>query len=440
MDAEKLERISDFVYELPQGAKRGMRVPARIYADERLIASMDNAVLDQIANVAMLPGIQRHAVCMPDGHSGYGFPIGGVAAIDPDDGVISPGGIGFDINCGIRLVRTSLGLEELKPRLKNLVDSLYTRIPSGVGCGGVVSLGHGQMDAAMTRGARWAVENGHGLAEDLECIEENGCVPGADPAAVSKKARERGREQVGSLGSGNHFLEVSMDETDTVWLFLHSGSRGVGNKIAQHHISVAKRLMEKWWITLPDPDLAYLVEGTAEFGRYIDELTWAQHFALLNREEMMDRVVRQVSEWMHEPVAELDRINCHHNFTQKEHHFGKEVWLSRKGAISAREGELGLIPGSMGTASYVVEGLGNAVALNSSPHGAGREYSRSAARRQFTADDLRTAMAGIEYRDTDAFIDEIPAAYKPIDQVMADAADLVKVRHTLRQLVNVKGD
>ena len=231
-----------------------------------------------------------------------------------------------------------------------------------------------------------------------------------------------------------------MDETDAVWLFLHSGSRGVGNRIAQTHIKVAKAQMEKWWITLPDPDLAYLVEGTPEFSRYIAELKWAQHFALLNREEMMDRVVRQVSEWMGEPVIEQERINCHHNFTQKEEHFGKSVWLSHKGAIYAREGELGLIPGSMGTASYVVEGLGNPVALHSSPHGAGREYSRTAARKAFTGADLRAAMEGIEYRDTDAFIDEIPAAYKDIDQVMADTASLVRVRHTLRQLVNVKGD
>jgi tRNA-splicing ligase RtcB len=198
--------------------------------------------------------------------------------------------------------------------------------------------------------------------------------------------------------------------------------------------------MVQWWITLPDPNLAYLVEGTAEFSRYIAELRWAQHFALLNREEMMDRVIRQLSEWIGTPVIEQDRINCHHNFTQKEKHFGKDVWLSRKGAISAKAGELGLIPGSMGTASYVVEGLGNPVALESSPHGAGRTYSRSAARKTFTHEQLREAMVGIEYRDTPAFLDEIPAAYKPIDQVMDDAAELVSIRHTLRQIVNVKGD
>ncbi len=242
------------------------------------------------------------------------------------------------------------------------------------------------------------------------------------------------------MGSGNHFIEVSLDEEDAVWLFLHSGSRGVGNKIAMHHIKVAQRLMKQYWVSLPDPDLAYLVEGTDEFAAYIRDLRWAQHFALLNREEMMDRVTACVEAWVGEPVVERERINCHHNFTERERHFGKDVWLSRKGAIKATAGTPGVIPGSMGTASYVVVGKGNALALHSSPHGAGRSHSRSAARRTFTAGQLREAMRGIEYRDTTAFLDEIPAAYKDIDQVMADAADLVEVRHTLRQLVNVKGD
>ena len=243
-----------------------------------------------------------------------------------------------------------------------------------------------------------------------------------------------------SLGSGNHFIEVTADEHDRVWLFLHSGSRGIGNRIAQHQIKVASRLCAQWWIPLPDPDLAYLVEGTPEFWAYVRELRWAQEFALANREEMMDRVVTCLSEWLDTDVTETERINCHHNFTQQEKHFGKTVWVSRKGAIEATEGKPGLIPGSMGTASHVVTGKGDRLSLNSSPHGAGRSCSRSAARRVFTLDDLREAMAGIEYRDADAFVDEIPAAYKPIDQIMSDAAGLVEIRHTLRQLVNVKGD
>ena len=238
-----------------------------------------------------------------------------------------------------------------------------------------------------------------------------------------------------------------------MWLFLHSGSRGVGNRLAMKHIKVAQHLCQKWWISLPDPDLAYLVEGTDEFWSYIRDLRWAQHFALLNREEMMDRVAGCLSAWIDEPVQRLEAVNCHHNYTEQmdgelARHWdrgsrsrkGQHIWLSRKGAIDASKGRPGLIPGSMGTASYVVEGLGNKLSLNSSPHGAGRNFSRRVARETFTREQLDAAMEGIEWRHTDAFLDEIPGAYKPIDTVMADAADLVEIRHTLRQIVNVKGD
>jgi tRNA-splicing ligase RtcB len=248
------------------------------------------------------------------------------------------------------------------------------------------------------------------------------------------------RLQLGTLGSGNHFIEVSLDEEGRVWLFLHSGSRGVGNKIAMHHIKVAQQQCAKRWIDLPHPDLAYLVEGDIEFDTYIRELRWAQHFALLNREEMMDRVAACFEDWVGGTVVESERINCHHNYTEHERHFGKEVWLSRKGAIDASKGTPGLIPGSMGTRSYVVVGKGNGLALNSSPHGAGREYGRRHAQRTFTYEQLVESMAGIEWSGSDEFIDEIPNAYKDIDVVMNDAKDLVEVRHTLRQIVNVKGD
>jgi tRNA-splicing ligase RtcB len=226
-----------------------------------------------------------------------------------------------------------------------------------------------------------------------------------------------------------------------VWLFLHSGSRGVGNKIAMRHIAIARKRAERERQDLPDRDLAWLEEGTPEFDRYIAELRWAQHFALLNREEMMDRVAACLAAHLRaDETPELERLNCHHNFTQRERHFGEDLWVSRKGAIEARTGQPGLIPGSMGTASYVVTGLGNPLSLNSSPHGAGRAYSRTKARRTFTRAQLEESMTGIEWRHSDAFLDEIPAAYKPIDRVMEDAEDLVEVRHTLRQLVNVKGD
>jgi tRNA-splicing ligase RtcB (3'-phosphate/5'-hydroxy nucleic acid ligase) len=247
--------------------------------------------------------------------------------------------------------------------------------------------------------------------------------------------------QLGSLGSGNHFIEVTADEQDRVWLFLHSGSRGVGNKIAMRHIAIARQRAERDRLDLPDRDLAWLDEGTPEFDRYIAELRWAQHFALLNREEMMDRVADCLARHMRtDETPRLESTNCHHNFTQRERHFGADLWVSRKGAIEARKGQDGLIPGSMGTASYVVSGLGNELSLSSSPHGAGRAYSRSKARKTFTRAQLEESMAGIEWRHSDVFLDEIPAAYKDVGVVMEDAKDLVEIRHTLRQLVNVKGD
>lgn len=270
-----------------------------------------------------------------------------------------------------------------------------------------------------------------------ERIAELEALEGADSA---EQIAGNWRLQLGSLGSGNHFCEVCLDEDDLVWLFLHSGSRGVGNKLANKHIKIARALCEKWWIPLPDADLAYLPEQTAEFWAYIRDLRWAQNFALLNRAEMMARVIGCLQDWMGTPVEASETVNCHHNYTAQEDHFGERVWLSRKGAIDASAGRPGLIPGSMGTRSYVVTGKGNRLALNSAPHGAGRAFSRSAARRTFSRADLEAAMAGIEWRHTDAFLDEIPAAYKDVDQVMADAADLVEVRHTLRQIVNVKGD
>ena len=378
-------------------------------------ASMiDEKTLDQAHTTARMPFIHPHLALMPDAHLGKGATVGSVI---PTLGAIIPAAVGVDIGCGMIAVRTQFTRSDLTGRdLAELREQIERAIP----------LSAGRYNNRIVATAEPRIAELETLAEKSEF----------DPEKYAKNWRL----QLGTLGSGNHFIEVSVDELDRVWLFLHSGSRGVGNRIAGHHIGVAQRLAKQWWIDLPDPDLAYLVEGTPEFTRYIRELRWAQHFALLNREEMMDRVARQVSEFVGTPVDEQERINCHHNFTESEKHYGKRVWVSRKGAIQADAGRPGLIPGSMGTASYVVEGLGDPQSLNSSPHGAGREYSRSAARRTFSHEQLRAAMDGIEFRDTDAFIDEIPQAYKPIDQVMADAASLVAIRHTLRQLVNVKGD
>ena len=374
----------------------------------------DNA-LEQARTSSGMPFIYPHLALMPDAHLGLGATVGSVI---PTLGAIMPAAVGVDIGCGMIAVKTQWTAADVTANgsLKSLREQIERAIP----------LSAGGRNNKIVATAEPRVAELQSMADEI----------GFDPATYAKAWKL----QLGSLGSGNHFIEVSLDETDAVWLFLHSGSRGVGNRIAQHHISVARKLMERYWITLPDPDLAYLVEGTPEFDTYIAELRWAQHFALLNREEMMDRVIRQVSAHFGAPVIEAERINCHHNFTEKETHFGKEVWLSRKGAISAKAGQPGLIPGSMGTASYVVSGKGNVLSLESSPHGAGREYSRLAARRAFTHEQLREAMVGIEFRDTDAFIDEIPQAYKDIDRVMEDAADLVEIRHTLRQILNVKGN
>lgn len=379
---------------------------------------LDENTREQALRTSQMPFVRPHLALMPDAHLGAGATVGSVI---PTEGAIMPAAVGVDIGCGMIAVKTQFSARDLQGRdLTVLRHSIERSVPLSAGV-----YNKTLSDTAKIR-----------IAE-LEAMA-------GDRLSFYDKFKNDWRFQLGTLGSGNHFIEVTLDESDGVWLFLHSGSRGIGNKLAQHHIKIAKDLCERWYINLPDPDLAYLVEKTPEFDSYITDLNWAQHFALLNREEMMDRVVKDFAHFMGDGkpaiIDEVERINCHHNFTQQETHYGKSVWVSRKGAIRAEPGDPGLIPGSMGTASYVVAGLGNLVSLNSSPHGAGREYSRTAARKTFSLAELKEAMHGIEFRVTEAFIDEIPAAYKPIDQVMRDAADLVTVRHKLRQLINVKGD
>ena len=373
---------------------------------------LDEGTRQQAMTTATMPFIHPHLALMPDAHLGLGATVGSVI---PTLGAIMPAAVGVDIGCGMIAVRTQLTRDRLPRDRRGLRESIERAVPVSAGA------------------ANRTVSRDHTRAR-LEQLTELADAAGFDPSTYAR----RWDLQLGTLGSGNHFIEVTADEQSRVWLFLHSGSRGVGNRIAQRHIEVARGACAG--VELPHRDLAYLTEGTPAFDAYIGQMRWAQTYALLNREEMMDRVVRQVAEWTGAEVQRLEEINCHHNYTEVEEHFGERVWLSRKGAINAEAGRPGLIPGSMGTASYVVSGLGNADALHSAPHGAGRAYSRTRARKSFTVADLRAAMGDIEYRDTDAFVDEIPAAYKDIDVVMADAADLVEVRHTLRQLVNVKGD
>ncbi len=365
----------------------------------------------QAERTASMPFVLPHLALMPDAHLGKGATVGSVI---PTVGAIIPAAVGVDIGCGMMAVRTQFKRGDLHGHLADLHARISAAVP----------LSAGKYNASVDELARPRVDE----------LEQHDGIDQAEAIAPNW------RLQLGSLGSGNHFIEVSVDEDESVWLFLHSGSRGVGNKLAGKHIKIAQQQCERRWIRLPDRDLAYLVEGEPEFWSYLSALRWAQRFAFLNREEMMRRVVLAVEQWQCEPVQRLEEVNCHHNYTARENHFGKDVWLSRKGAIDAHDGVLGLIPGSMGDRSYVVRGLGHPGSLCSSPHGAGRNYSRSAARKRFTRADLDERMTGIAWGKSDAFLDEHPEAYKPIDVVMRDAAKLVEVVHELRQIVNVKGD
>jgi tRNA-splicing ligase RtcB len=375
---------------------------------------LEDGTRRQAETTAAMPFVQPHLALMPDAHLGKGATVGSVI---PTDGAVMPAAVGVDIGCGMQAVRTGFTLADLTVRgLQELHASIARRVPLSAG--------------------RYNRKVEETAAPRVAHLTELAARAGFDPARYA----ENWALQLGSLGSGNHFVEVTVDERDRVWIFLHTGSRGVGNKIATTHIATAQRQMQRRSVTLPDRDLAYLEEGGDEFDAYIREMRWAQEFARLNREEIMDRCVEAVGRHVGTPVERREEINCHHNYTTRETHFGREVWLSRKGAIDAGEGVRGLIPGSMGTASFVVTGKGNALALRSSPHGAGRNYSRTAARKRFSRESLDTAMTGIAWGRSDAFLDEHPEAYKPIDTVMADAADLVSIDHTLRQVVNVKGN
>jgi tRNA-splicing ligase RtcB len=391
-------------------------------------SQIDDNTIQQAKDTASMPFVHPHVAPMPDAHSGKGSAVGTV--IPTLDAVI-PAAVGVDIGCGMIAARTTYTASDIAGLdLAVLRAEIERVIPLSPG-----NYNH-DLDRFPFTAARIAtLQNLAWPGDDGEDLTHRN---------VDLSHSPKWREQLGSLGGGNHFIELCLDEADRVWMFLHSGSRGVGNKIAQKHIKVAQRLCKQWWVQLPNVDLAYLPQGTPEFSAYLRELNWAQRFAMENRAEMMDRFARVFADWIDAPHDDVSGfietvVNCHHNYTVKENHGGKSVWLTRKGAVDANEGVQAVIPGSMGTRSYVVRGKGNAAGLCSAPHGAGRRFSRTEARKRFTADDLASRMQGIEYRHGDEWIDEIPDAYKDIDVVMADAADLVTIEHELRQVLNVKG-
>ena len=351
---------------------------------------------------------------MPDCHLGKGATVGSVIATKE---AIIPAAVGVDIGCGMIAVKTKFFAKDLPDNLQKLRTGIERRIP----------LGAGAFNRTLTATAEKRVGQLRKADKDYEDVDRRWTVA------------------LGSLGSGNHFIELSLGENNQLWVVLHSGSRGIGNKLAMKHIKIAQKLMDEKALRLKDRDLAYFQEGGKEFNDYMTDLLWAQDFALLNREEMMDRVMMELSylffkEEGHQQEIEIERINCHHNFTQRENHFGDHVWITRKGAIQMKLGQKGVIPGSMGTRSYIVSGLENKMAYHSAPHGAGRRFSRGEARRRFTMADFEKAMAGIECRHSAKLIDELPGAYKDIDEVMENSKELVKVEHTLRQVMNIKGD
>ncbi|WP_032380998.1 RtcB family protein [Rhodococcoides fascians] len=389
---------------------------------------LDDTTREQALALAELPFVHPHIALMPDAHAGKGSSVGTVI---PTKGAVIPAAVGVDIGCGMIAVETNYTLADLEAdpypgdsrglpgRLRELRLAIEASIPVSAG-------NYNKTLAAFEFTAEKIVE-----LENIARYHE-----------VDLTHSPKWREQLGTLGSGNHFIELCLDATDTVWLFLHSGSRGVGNKIAQKHIKIAQEQRAAAGDELADRDHAWLDEGTPEFAAYIRELHWAQQFAYLNRAEMMDRFVSIFANWLevNPETVEKDRVNAHHNYTVHETIAGEDVWLTRKGAIDANDGVRGVIPGSMGTRSYVVRGKGSITGLHSAPHGAGRVFSRTKAKKLFTQDDLRQRMAGIEYRDSAEFIDEIPDAYKSIDVVMADASTLVDIEHELRQILNVKGN
>jgi tRNA-splicing ligase RtcB (3'-phosphate/5'-hydroxy nucleic acid ligase) len=371
----------------------------------------------QILNTARMPFIFRHVAVMPDCHYGKGATVGTVLATT---GAVIPAAVGVDIGCGMIAVRTPLTRADI-PQLPAIRAGIERAIPMSAG----------RNNARVTPSA----------AERVGTLERLA----AETRATPDEYDRNWRLALGTLGGGNHFIELAEDTDGAVWLTLHSGSRGVGNRIGNHYIKVAQKLCDKMRVDLPDRDLAYLPEEHPAFAAYLRDLNWAQQFALHNRNEMMDRVLAEVSRAVargHRGPNELElqRINSHHNFTQQEDHFGRRVWITRKGAIKATKESWAMIPGSMGTRSYIVIGRENPMSFHSAPHGAGRRYSRTKARALFTMNDLSRAMEGIEYRHSGALLDEIPGAYKDIDQVMENAKELVETRFVLKQFINVKGD
>jgi tRNA-splicing ligase RtcB (3'-phosphate/5'-hydroxy nucleic acid ligase) len=480
--APPLVRVDEFTYRIDPSAQEGMRVPGILFTDEALLSSVSgDPSLGQLANVATLPGIARHALAMPDIHFGYGFPVGGVAAFDLAEGVVSPGGIGYDINCGVRLLRTSLTVDEVRPRLGDLIERLYREVPSGVGSHGGRTLTPGEVDEVLAGGARWAVEHGLGRREDLALQEEEGCLAGARPSEVSESARKRGLKQLGTLGSGNHFLEVQavdrvLDEPfasamglvpGRVVVMLHTGSRGLGHQVATDFIARMDRRLAGEGVTLVDRQLSCAPVNSDDGQRYLGAMAAAANFAWANRQAITAGVRRAFASVFGRTDTDLDLsvvYDIAHNMAKVESHAvdgtTRPLLVHRKGATRAfpagREevpapyrayGQPVLIPGDMGTASYVLSGLPTSLerSFGSSCHGAGRRLSRHAAVRAFRYEEVTRELRGrgiiVRAASREGVTEEAPGAYKDVEEVVrvAEGAGLTRRVARLVPLGVVKG-
>ncbi len=388
------------------------RVPVKIWTDD-----VDGRSKEQLSNIANLPFVHHHVAAMPDVHLGIGATIGSVIATHK---AIIPAAVGVDIGCGMVAARLSLTAAELdEVSLKKIFNQITRDVP----------VGRGQhADERILISAAKPFEPGLKLLTDRH------------PALLKAFGKfSKWTNQMGTLGGGNHFIEVCLDESSHVWVMLHSGSRGIGNAIADYFIELARKDMERLMIQLPDRDLAYFPEGSEYFADYVEAVHWAQEYAMANRQAMLNLVIAAMARHLPPFTVTTEAVNCHHNYVAKEHHFGADVWVTRKGAIRAREGDLGIVPGSMGARSYIVRGKGNPESFCSSAHGAGRQMSRTAARAQFNEADLSLQTEGVICRKDKGVVDEIPGAYKDIDAVMANQSDLTEILHTLKQVVCVKG-
>ena len=399
----------------------GGEVPVHIYTNQ-----VETQAMKQLKNVSKLPIIHHHIAAMPDVHWGLGATIGSVI---PSVKAIIPAAVGVDIGCGMMACRLNLNADDLPDNLFGIRDQIEKAVPHGRTDNG------GRNDRGAWRDPSniildyWKKNN---ISKKLQTVIQN------HPNLFNRKVNSY--NHLGTLGTGNHFIEICLDENNNVWAMLHSGSRGIGNRIGTYFISLAKKEAKRWMLNLPDKDLAYLSEGSEYFYDYVKAVKWAQDFAKANRKFMMKAVIDTVSNLLRMHIFSIEKaINCHHNYVEHENHFGKKVWLTRKGAIKAGKEDLGIIPGSMGAKSYIVRGKGNLDSFQSCSHGAGRIMSRKAAKKRFSIVDMEKQTSGVECRKDKDVIDEIPGAYKDIDEVMENQKDLVEIVHTLKQVVCVKG-